>query len=200
MLYSEKLDLAFVHIPKTGGISYRAFLRKNFPDMKDMPELPGPHHTVSELFQTLRKRGRKPSEVTILTLIRHPFAQVASQYRFWRSDSLSAADAALPHVRGARQMSFEEFVRNWIRKDLFAKMLFVRGKLPANVHCVRLENVRQDTERILNAVYGLHVIARIPHLNRSPEYCHSELYTSSIEARVRKTYKWYFQTKWGPDG
>ncbi len=193
MLYSEKLDLAFIHLPKTGGVSFRAFLEENFPDMKDLPELPDTHHTMTELFDVLRQRGQDPDDTTILTIIRHPFAQVASQYAYWRSDLLSDEDAALPKVRAARELPFEEFVNAWVREDLYARHLLVNGELPNNVHLIRLDHIREDTERIFTKVFGLHLEVSLPHLNRSPDYSLAELYTPDIEARVRNAYKWYFQ-------
>ncbi len=197
MLYSEKLDLAFVHIAKTGGVSFRAFLQERFPDMCDLPELPSPHHTVTELFDMLQKRGRDPLETKIVTLIRHPFAQIVSQYTYWKSDDLiSEAERALPHVIDARRMTFPEFVGACVIEDQYATMLLIDNKLPENVNIIRLEHLQRDTERVFNRELGLNIEVCIPHLNRSSEMPFADIYTDEAKKIVRYVYKWYFQTDW----
>src|SRR3954465_13092159 len=134
MLYSENLNLAFVHITKTGGSSFRAFLQESFPDMRDLPELNAPHHTVAELFELWHRCGRDPLDIRIVTLIRHPFAQVVSQYVYWRSDLISEPERTLPHVVAARTMTFPDFVRVSVTRDEYARMLLVNDELPANIY------------------------------------------------------------------
>jgi len=196
MLYSENLDLAFVHIAKTGGVSFRAFLQETFPDMRDLPELEGPHHTVTELFETLQKRGRDPLKTRIVTLIRHPFAQVVSQYTYWKSDLISELEGNLPHVIDARRMTFPEFVDAWVIEDQYATMLLIDNKLPENVNIIRLEHLQGDTERVFNRELGLNIEVCIPHLNRSSEMPFADVYTDEAKKIVRCVYKWYFQTDW----
>ncbi|HWO74226.1 MAG TPA: hypothetical protein VNN21_11790, partial [Dehalococcoidia bacterium] len=67
MLYSPKHNLAFLHIHKTGGTSFRDFLHRAIPDVQEMPELPGPHYTISEVFAALQRRSEDPLKWTILT-------------------------------------------------------------------------------------------------------------------------------------
>ncbi len=58
MLYSETHRLAFIHIHKTGGLSLRAALVGSIPDLREVPELPETHHTLTEFFSVLSAGGR----------------------------------------------------------------------------------------------------------------------------------------------
>lgn len=195
MLYSEKHNLAFIHVPKTGGVSFRRFLQTNIPDMTDLAELPGPHHTVAELFSFLRKRGQAPADTRIVTLARDPFALVKSHYTYWRSNPLSQEDLQLPHVIGARTMTFPDFVRTWVKQDLYHVALVVDRRLPVNVEFIRLERLFSDVDFLFNEVFRLNIGANIPHLNGSSQRITGDLYDDETRSKVRRLYQWFFNLK-----
>jgi len=111
MLYSPKHNLAFLHIHKIGGTSFRDFLQRAIPDMQDMPELPEPHYTVQEFFSALKGRGLDPSTSHVLTIIRNPLAHIVSIYHYWRGPEISPELYPDPPVSLARELSFPDFIR-----------------------------------------------------------------------------------------
>ncbi len=192
MLHSLSRNLIFVHIHKTGGTSFRTFLQRNILDVEESVELPQPHHSVDEVYRCWRLRGRDPAQLRIISLVRHPLAQVASVYRFYRGLTSGSAETFLPHVQAARRCSFPEFVRGNIFYDVFAKMLLVKGVLPPNVHLIRLEEFSRDAEQVLNERLGLRLELDFPHLNRSKSEEVDKSYTPEMIELVRKISPWCF--------
>lgn len=192
MLYSEEANLAFVHVPKTGGTSFRRFLEKSIPDMQDLRELPRPHHTLQEFFHLSAQRGRDPNGVRVITLARDPYAMVASHYTYWRSNMLSREDAKLPHVIAARESSFPDFVQHWVKQDLYKVALCVDDVLPDNVEFIQLKSLHEDSAFVLNELFDLGLQIDIPHLNRSAETPFADRYDACGREKVRELYRWYF--------
>jgi len=192
MFYSPGSDLGFVHIHKTGGISFRRFLRRNIADMQMMPELPHAHHSVAELFAALSARGQDPTNTRVLSIIRNPFAHVVSIYFYWRSNWVPRADKKLPHVRDARKLSFKEFVARYVVDDPYIPMLLVDGELPKNVFILQLETLKEDSERVLNGQLKLGLPIEIEHMNASKHRPFMRYYDEETEAAVRNVYKWCF--------
>jgi hypothetical protein len=192
MLYSESLRLAFVHIHKTGGISFRTFLQSSLPDMKEMPELLNPHATVAELFSTLCQRGENPYDTRILTVIRNPFAHAVSIYHFWRSDNLPKEEKQLPKIQLTRRLSFKDFLKHFINEDIFARSLLVDKKIPENVYIIKLEKFTEDVNRIINEQLRLGVNINLPHCNSSEHGPFMEYYDEECIAKIRRVNKWCF--------
>lgn len=193
MLYSEKSNLAFVHIHKTGGLSFREFLERTFPDMREMPELPGPHHNVSDLLPALRRRGIEPETAKILTVIRNPFAHVVSIYHYWRSDLISEQESQLSYIQFARRATFPEFVLALIQHDPYLEALSIEGQIPPNVFVLTLEKLKDDAERVLKEQLGVNASIDIPHLNRTEHAPYMEFYDEELQRHIRTVYRWCFE-------
>ena len=192
MLYAPRSKLAFVHIHKTGGLSFRHYLLKNVRDMAELPELPGPHRSLAELYGVLRGRGVDPSLVTVLTVLRYPLSHAVSVYEFWRSDKLPQAHRELPRVALTRRLSFRDFLFQVLVVDPFGRMLLVNGALPANVHVLRLESLAEEGSQMLRRL-GFKPRGEIGHENATPHPPYQQYYDDECEAQVRRIYRWCYE-------
>jgi hypothetical protein len=192
MLYAPRSKLAFVHIHKTGGLSFRRYLLKNVRDLAELPELPGPHYPLAELYGVLRGRGVDPCRVAVLTVLRDPLAHAVSVYEFWRSDRLPQADRELPVVALTRRLSFRDFLFQVLVGDPFGKVLLVDGALPANVHVLRLETLSEEGPRMLRRL-GFKPRGEIGHENATPHPRYLQYYDDECKAQVRRAYRWCYE-------
>ena len=192
VLYSERRNLAFVHIHKTGGISLREFLRKRIRGMLEMPDLPDAHYTVAQLFDALRKRGSDPRDVRVITILRNPYAHALSIYTFWNSDAITPHERELPTVSYARTHSFRDFLFNVLINDQYAPALLVDGELPSNVHVVKLESLAEDAQRVLHDELGLVRRVKVGKRNASDHGPYLDYYDPDMLAHVRNVYSWCF--------
>ena len=199
MLYSERHNLAFIHIHKTGGVSLREFLRKHVRGMKEMAELPDPHCSVSRFFEVLEKRGKNPSDARVLTILRNPYAHALSVYTFWNSDAITLPERQLPTVSYARSHSFRDFLFNVMIEDQYAPALLVKNELPFNVFVVKLETLHEDAQRILHDELNLVRNVRISQRNSSDHGPFLEYYEPDMLAHVRKIYAWCFDAGYYAD-
>lgn len=81
-------DLLFIHIPKTGGTAIKSWLWDNLPNAQgqgrkgDASGLPIGHVPLRDIEHYT---GRSPSSFKrIIGIIRNPYSQQLSQWRFWR--------------------------------------------------------------------------------------------------------------------
>lgn len=192
MLYAERSKLAFVHIHKTGGVSFRRYLLKNVRDLSELPELPGRHHTLAELHAALRARGTDPGEVQVLTVLRDPLAHAVSVYEFWRSDRLPQEERDLPYVALTRQLSFRDFLFQVLVTDQYGEMLLVDGEVPAQVHVLKLESLADDAPALLREL-GFKPRGTLGHHNVTPHPPYLQYYDAECEAQVRRTYRWCYE-------
>lgn len=143
MIYYAAAKLAYYHIHKTGGTSFKRALGAAF---RESVELDGwPHHALGYYFDKLKGRGVEPREVTVLTTVREPLDHVVSIYHYWRQ----RGKPECAHVQAAKRMAFDEFVRFYVSTAIpdcrvYDELLFVGGQLPPNVRVVRLEHWKRD--------------------------------------------------------
>ena len=199
MLYSERHNLAFLHIHKTGGVSLREFLRKRIRGMREMPELPEPHYSVAQLFGALEKRGKDPQEARVITILRNPYAHALSIYTFWNSNAITLPERELPTVSYARSHSFRDFLFNVLIEDQYAPALLINNELPGNVRPVKLESLQDDAQRVLHDELGLVRKVNVGKRNASEHGPYLEYYEPDMLAHVRNVYSWCFDAGYYPD-
>jgi hypothetical protein len=146
MIYFPSPNVAYHHIHKTGGTSFKHALRSLFPDSIELD--PWPHHPIPYYSQKLKELGVEPDKVDILTLIRDPLHHLVSIYHFWRQ----SGDPQVPAVQIAKRASFADFVVEFVGTDpnrrAFQRILYVDSQIPANVRILRLEHWRPDLDRL----------------------------------------------------
>lgn len=199
VLYSERHNLAFVHIHKTGGISLREFLRKRIRGMKEMSELPDAHYSVSQLYEALQNRGSDPADVRIITILRNPYAHALSIYTFWNSDAITLPERQLPTVSYARSHSFRDFLFNVLINDQYAPALLVNNELPFKLFVVKLETLAEDAQRVLHDELGLVRKVKVGRRNASDHGPYLEYYEPDMLAHVRRVYSWCFDAGYYTD-
>lgn len=175
MQYFKKHNLAFFHIPKTGGTSFRKFLKRYLGEWEWIGRVTN-HEPLfikkdvmsSELFNS----------INIVTIIRNPIAAVVSYYTPLYSTSLSKGGKLrshvikkFPHLEEIYGLSFNEFVDWYINSDMiysYDEYLLVDGEIPDNVHIIKLETLKEDVNKILNEELKLNVnVNTIPRSNKS---------------------------------
>jgi hypothetical protein len=86
MFYLPEQDLLFIHIPRTGGTSYKRFL-ENYGTNTDI-ELFDNHSPVQTACYFLDNADAN----TKLSIVRNPYAREVSLWRFGRAGALAASD------------------------------------------------------------------------------------------------------------
>jgi hypothetical protein len=199
VLYSERRNLAFLHIHKTGGVSLREFLRKRIRGMKEMPDLPEAHYSISQFNEALAKRGKDPSEARVITILRNPYAHALSIYTFWNSDAITMPERRLPTVSYARSHSFRDFLFNVLIEDQYAPALLINNELPFNLFIVKLETLQEDAQRVLHDELNLVRKVKVGKRNASEHGPYLEYYEPDMLAHVRKVYSWCFEAGYYAD-
>jgi hypothetical protein len=192
MKFSLASCIAYYHIHKTGGTSFKTFLSEAFPDLVDVA--PWPHHSLAEYSAILRSRGVDPEKLRILTTIRNPLDHVVSIYLFWRTKGDPSGRA---HIQAAKSLSFNAFVAYYVASPhadcrVYDELLLINGALPANVIVLRLEKLATEADELLNGKLGLNIPVSIPHVNRSEHGPSMEYFQPETLRLVRDRYAWAF--------
>lgn len=195
-MYSPSTRIAFLHVHKTGGESLRVVLQRHLPDLCELPGLPGAHHPLATVHETLEREGVDPSSLRFLATICHPMSHAVSIYHYWRSDRIPTAEQALPHVALTRQLDFHDFLRQVLVRDQFEENLVVEGALPDNVTLLRRESLRSDTERALGALLGERVTVDMPRINRSSHAGPQHYFDEAATQALARSYRWTFEHGW----
>lgn len=107
-LVSEKLGVAFLHVPRTGGTAIAQAMREMDADVQ-YEGFTGTDRDLAELED--RDMARVPDGrggLFTFCFVRHPYTRILSLYRFMRA----WPDDAPPMARMARRMGFGEFTEN----------------------------------------------------------------------------------------
>lgn len=192
MYYCKKYNLGFFHIPKTGGTSFRKFLKRraNFSNIR------ATNKKHEQLLLTINKMGiKKFNNINVITIIRNPYAVVVSLKYYAINNRLSNLKKGekLPKWLEPYTRSFEEYV-NWYveNKNSYSDYLLVNNKLPSNVHIVKLETLKKDVNRILNIDLKLNLKLNIPHLRKTKHLPFMEYYNKNSLNKITEKYKWTF--------
>jgi len=197
MQYFKKYNLAFFHIAKTGGTSFRDFLVRNLGKakwyIKDTNHEP--------LTSKMSVMGKKLFDsINIVTIVRDPFTAVVSYYDSIYSHNCSLDGKLKPHVAekypalvDVYGLPFEEFIDWYVENEKsYADYLLVDNKIPGNVHIIKLESLKQDSNRVLNDILGLNLnvnkIGRLNSANRDKSAM--DYYSNSSLNKIRNKYKW----------
>ena len=217
-LYND--DLLFIHIPKTGGTAAKSWLQTRLPGATS-DGFPIGHIPLRDVEAFT---GRAPESFKrIVAIIRDPYAQQLSQWRFWR-ERYAVGGRHAHDIHAASCPDMEAFLSDpacdfhlWYEsrvatehrpKDIGAVpangyegfpgyyhyWLSVGGLIPANVHVVKLENIRHGwPEAVMGLVEG-HTNP-LPKINTGPSLPHpvGEYYLSATARRmVRDKFRWAF--------
>lgn len=185
MLFSPSANLAFYHIHKTGGTSFKFFLGTLLHDLEELD--PWPHHSLEYYLTLLRKRGVEAERVQLCTLVRHPGDHAVSVYYFWQQER------KIPPT-----MTFAEFIPWYVSsKDpdcrVYPELLLLDGELPKNLAMLRLENIERDTDRLLNRELAMNVQIAIPRLNATEHRSWLLHYDRQLALLIRERYRWIFE-------
>jgi len=151
MMIFPHQHFAFYHMNKAGGTS----ICKMLESLPYKWEQVGKKHTPLS-----RKDFPEFSEYAVYTNIRNPFSRIVSIYEYRRQFSQRTR---------FKTVSFNEFFYEyWLAKPLDEfkpqhEYLFLNGKIPENVHCVKLEEAETWWPSIVKSHFGRDV--EVPRLN-----------------------------------
>ncbi len=205
MIFSRAL--AFLHVPKTAGMSLTSYLLENLPKPvyytgpplgKDF--LPGGvirlegarHETLTEAVEILQRHGLDIRTIpVILAVVRNPYAIEVSRYGYLQLghpwDAGHSQDLALTQ-------DFEVFAKesgyHAAGRPLEAYYL-LDGEVPANLRILRYENLADELAAALREA-GVEPRGELPWVNRSTHEHHLRYYTPAAERAVYEKYRWVF--------
>ena len=189
------LDLLFVHIPKTAGVSVKKAVY-------------GHHyrgHRTVEVYRTLL--GDDVFEETFtFTFVRHPYSRLASAFQFLRQGGMTPEDQSWADAHLSAANDFQDFVLNYLTRELAGSKIhfwpqskFVKNSGRIAVDFIgRFESLQEDFDELCQ-ISGLD--ATLPHANATPQsqdYC--SLYDPQMRRVVQRVYESDFDTfDYSPD-
>lgn len=187
MLYSWRHNVGFLHINKTGGTSFNAYLQHLMPDITDYYKLPDRHYRMSDVL----KIAPEASIWHIVTIIRHPLAQAVSGYHYWRSLSF---DSDMPLcVKVSKENDFRGFVNYWFYHGIdtitYEDALLVDGVLPAYISILKLEQLADDIQRVFNLANK----PQLEVLNTSEHRHYMDYYDSDLINKIETINHWVYE-------
>ena len=187
MYYSAKFNLCFFHTPKTGGTSFREWLKEGISDL-ELVINKRYHETLSETAKVFKDFDN----TRIVTILRNPFDLVVSTYFYWRK---FPKDYRNERVQMAHKSEFNDFVK-WfvVNRDNYKTFLEVDGKIPVNIRFIRLENLIEESQEVFDGL-GMNLDAsKIKHKNKSKHKPSSCYFTSETITLIKNRYRWVFDT------
>jgi len=165
-LFEDKFKFIFVHIPKTGGKSFRYILMNQFEKCNGF-KLSNPERiewisqqTPEDLLRFDLIHGHfpyyflppMPKRFKFFTILRDPIERIISQYNYWMN-SKRKFDLSIQHIVREKKMTFEEYVNSDLEEVkywLFAYMTHL-----SDPTCYKGNDVEVVERRIEQAVRAL---------------------------------------------
>ena len=201
MQYFEKQNLAFFHMQKTGGSSFRRLLKRNFGKWKWISK----KTNHEPLYIKKKIMGEELfNNINVITIVRNPIDAVVSYYTAIYSNSLSKDGKLRPHVIEKMpylvevyNKPFKEFI-DWYMKYLNSKIIFtydkyllINNELPSNLYIIKFENLKKDADKILNKELNLNVnVNKLPKINVSN--VKKPIVDNASRDKIISKYKWVF--------
>lgn len=181
--------MAFVHVGKTGGTSFRKFLQNTFKDTYEF--LPKAHYLLKEI--TTETRGKK-----LITLIRDPLARYVSLRHYWLEHFWGPEES--PFIKKSREVSFEDYVTiledNIDNIQRYEDVLLVNGKLPKTLEVIKLENIEEELHNYFNIKHQLKVNINFPQTNSSTHDFYLNYYNEKTAERIYKLESFVYNMGW----
>lgn len=202
MYYFEDNDLMFFHIPKTGGTSFAAFLKKelfkyNGHKKHKVINLENYHEPLANKIKAVGEEAFYNS--TVIAIVRNPYDVVVSLY-FWYKRKYKEKHSDLktyPHVKKIAKMSFDDYI-DWYVENYsnFKEYLLVDDKLPDNVRLLRLEHLEEDAKKLLIDELGIDIKVKIPVFEGTTSKHKEALYyfNDSTLEKINNKFDWMFST------
>ncbi len=198
MQFFKNDNLAFFHIPKTGGTSFRKFLKRYLGEWEWI------HKSTNHEPLSIKKEimGSKLfNNISIVTIIRNPVDAVVSFYTALYSPALSAKGKLRshvikksPHLKEIYGLPFNKFVDWYINsKKIYSydEYLLIDGKIPNNLHIIKLETLKEDANKILNEELKFNInVNNIRRINESTVR-KPTIDKPSLD-KIIERYKWIF--------
>lgn len=175
----NKKDFVFIHINKTGGTSVISITGKAFRK----------HLSVKDV---IKYAGQKKwDKVYKFTVVRNPWAKVASQYKFRTKTNKSKL--------GDKPLTFNEWVNKvFVEKDKFyygvRPLLYApqvewlknrNGKIDMN-KILRFENLNEGFKEVANII-GIE--SNLPHLNSTKKSNYQDFYDKETKKIIADWFK-----------
>jgi len=151
MLVFWTQKLVFLSVPKTGTTAIETALASS-ADMviSNPPELKhAPVYRYNRFFRPMFERACNASDLELMAVMREPVSWLASWYRYRRRDFMRG------HVNSTHEVSFEEFVREYMKGDKKAPFANVGSQakfLEPRPNGVKVDHLfrYEDQSRLLN--------------------------------------------------
>jgi len=135
----KKRNIAFIHIPKTGGQSVRLWLRKE-NDFDLMPLGQRNINVKHPTYDLIEKHYGEDNIDFAFAIVRNPYARAASLYKHLNRVSKDFQKA---------KMSFEDFIFDEERYEKTAlKPQSTWFSEKDNIHIIRFENLKEEFQYI----------------------------------------------------
>lgn len=195
MLISKRKGFVFVHVPRTGGKSITAALKKYADDSYPEFDRHLPARKIKS--QILHKDW---DDMISFGVIRNPWDLMSSQYWYMRymnqflpREPPERLEAWVKSVRDNAHKSFEGFVRDSKPLDTIEQYLCNYNGEIMVTEILRYENLTSEFCQIARDIglYGIH----LPHENATlvdgaPRHDYREDYTPDLVDYVAERFKW----------
>lgn len=198
MLYSEKYNLLFIAVPKTGTTSFTSTLsetletERNVVCVNGSSFVCGEHDTLLQIAERVVWDSVK--NMTVVGAVRNPWDRLVSSYHFYRNGRVfklvSAGKQknlkAIINVIAARFLPFSIWLRLYRTKSCLSYLVDTKGDLAVN-YVLRLEAFSEDIRSLCEKI-GIPE-TELTHQNKSSRSNYQSYYTDSTRKLVERMFK-----------
>jgi len=198
-------SLIFVHHPRTGGMSVRAYLKQAVPDgyrpaddrgLSDKERTWLMHQGLEVCFKYATRLGTDPFSIPALVCIRNPYSLALSSYLYlaqrWGTQVKDIEVTFVSYLRGlvARTPADVLEQRALARYGPFSRYMTLGGDtVPDTLTIARTESLADDIAAFLRDQVGVKAPQGFPHKNASKHEHFSTYYGEDEEAIVYRLYR-----------
>lgn len=207
VLISKKL--IFIHHPRTGGTSIQHYLLKilpdryyplNDPNLSRERKLWITHQGLPAAGQYARQLGIEPASVPILVVIRNPYSQMLSGYKYlgqkWKNEVGNLEPTFYEYLLNLKQQTPANEAHRWANATYgqYTDFLMVGGSIPPNLTIGRTETLERDVMSFLKKKLRLRPRLKLPHRNASKHRPFAEYFGPREEQLVYEQWKQVFES------
>ncbi|RLI66028.1 MAG: hypothetical protein DRO67_01740 [Candidatus Asgardarchaeum californiense] len=182
MILYRKQKIAFIHIPKTAGSSFREMWRQKYGPWEYVAKLTN-HEPLSDVVEIIGRDFFDTLSVT--SIIRNPLGAAVSHFNAVHNNHDPKLIEKYPLLKGVPEMDFDQYI-NWYvtspHVHSYYDYLTLDGEIPSNVNIIR----QRDAVKIPG----------MPRINITPKNKPGlELLDDNTTTKIKKYNKWAFD-KW----
>ena len=200
MIYNK--DNLFIHIPKTGGTSFRHLVNEKL-DLEKNPleKAPYKHYTLQQAYDNRYQLGINFNELkNVIVFVRNPYAKMLSLYSFYKQIYI---DKGLrknnPNIFKLMHLDFNQWLVEIEKQPVYyawfsyERYILLNGVKPDNLVLLRHEKYRTEVEKAMRLFkVKKDEGAKLPTIFKTTHKHFTKVYNRTGYDVVNGLFKWVF--------